>query len=186
MKKSALVFFIILHTVISFAQKSEKDFKIFDPKKVYYGGNFGIGSTSSRFSLLIAPEIGYYILPNLLVATGTSYNYMKENYDKYIYKYNAFGQKVFSRYYPKSETIPIINNLFAHLEYEFMSIRTETIQNSSSYGTTQLNLSNFYIGGGYIQHFGGRFNMYMMILFNLNQEIDNPFPNPVYRVGFGI
>ena len=186
MKKSVLVVFILLFTIISIAQESKTRNKKFDFSKVYYGGNFGIGSTTNGFSLLVAPEIGYYILPNLLVATGISYNYMKANYDKYIYKYNAFGQKVFSRYYPKSKTIPIINNLFAHVEYEFMSIRTKTIQNSVSYGITQLNLSNFYVGVGYIQHFGGRFNMYMMILFNLNQQIDNPFPNPIYRIGFGI
>lgn len=185
MKKSLVVFLILILSINCFSQKKGENSKKFDMSRVYYGGNIGGGGGSTGFSILLAPELGYYVLPNLLVATGITYNYMRTNYNQRIYKYNAISPKVFSRFYPKNETISLINNLFAHVEYEYMSI-SETIVNGNSLEKNQLNLTNFYVGGGYIQRISENFNMYIMILYNLNQEPNNPFQNPTFKIGFGI
>ncbi len=160
--------------------------KKFDWSRMYYGGNFWIAPSNYGFSMLIAPEIGYYVMPNVLVAGGISYTYIKIKKLPSVNKYNITSYKLFSRYYFRSKTIPLLNNLFAHAEYESMFTRNKFYYNDVLQATDRHHYNNVYVGGGYIQRLGGRFTMYMLILYNLNYDPESPFSEIEYRVGFGI
>jgi hypothetical protein len=185
MKKVVLLIGILIIGTIVYSQNAKKGFH-FDKSRIYYGGNFWINPSNRGFSMLIAPEIGYYLTPHLLFATGISYTYIKNRRDPYYTKHFVTSYKVFSRYYFHSKEIPFLNNLFAHTEYETMFLTSKYFENDILKSTSHFHYDNVYVGGGYIQRLGGRFSMYMILLYNLNYNPDSPMEEFVYRIGFGI
>ena len=185
MRKILLIIPVILIGYTSWGQETGK-MKKFDWSRMYYGGNLWIAPSNYGFSMLIAPEVGYYVKPNLLLAGGISYTYIKTNKLPSVNKYNITSYKLFSRYYFQSKTIPLLNNLFAHAEYESMFTRNRFYYNDVLQSTNRDHFNNVYVGGGYIQRIGGRLTMYILILYNLNYDPDSPVGEIEYRVGFGI
>ena len=45
-------------------------------------------------------------------------------------------------------------------------------------------LNNIIIGGGYRQKIGQRSSVTFTVLWNINENINSPYTNPVIRVGF--
>ncbi|HNO71766.1 MAG TPA: hypothetical protein PKO16_08355 [Bacteroidia bacterium] len=136
--------------------------------RVYIGG--GLGLQFGNITLVnISPDIGYRITKRYSAGVGLRYIYFSDKY--YNYTQNIYGGSVFNRF-------NITDFLFAHAEYEVLN--GEWTRHFPRY-----NLINIWVGGG-LQQSMGNSSFNVMALWNLNESIDNPFPNPQIRVGINV
>lgn len=142
--------------------------------KWVFGGGFGLGFSNTGSNILISPQIGYMLSPKWELGTRLTYNYF--SYKDQVIKFSThnYGGGLYTSY-------DVFNGLFVHLENEWLS-----------YEKVYFNLEreralvhSFFIGGGYRQYFSGRSYASFMILYNLNETIDSPYQNPMFRIGFG-
>lgn len=158
---------------------------------IYYGMNFSMGYSQSQFLIEVAPEVGYYITRQILVGTGPIYAYHSKDYfyagniPYYNYKAHFFGGKGFARYYFNSNSITVLNNLLAHAEYEYLNINASFEDYQQATLENHYEINSFFIGGGYRQSIGKRLNLYLLILWDLNNDLNSPYNNPVIRFGIG-
>jgi hypothetical protein len=47
------------------------------------------------------------------------------------------------------------------------------------------NVFGLYVGGGYRQPLGENSSLNILLLYNLNQDRNSPYQNPIVRIGFG-
>jgi hypothetical protein len=142
---------------------------------LYFGGGFGL-QFGSMTLIEIMPLVGYKITPKFSIGLSPTYKFYKYN-DYYgpnlDLKTNVVGGSVFSRY-------AILENVFAHVEYETLFFNTQT----PGYPTVMEQFNSFFVGGGYNQRIGVNTAMYIMMLWNLNDTPNSPYVNPIIRVGF--
>jgi hypothetical protein len=150
------------------AQKS--DFK----SHLFFGGGFGLQFGSTTL-VELSPLVGYMITPKFSVGISPTYKYYHYNTIYGSVNTNVFGGSVFSRY-------SIFQNVFAHVEYETLFYNIQ----EPLYPITRKQFNSFFVGGGYMQSFGGNAGMYLEVLWNLNDTPDSPYVNPVFRVGFNV
>lgn len=146
-------------------------------EKIFFGGGFGLQFGNATL-IDISPIIGYKVFPRLGMGLGTSYKYYRiKNYygnDNHL-TVNVGGGSLFARYL-------ILDNIFAHAEYEKLIYKTKTFTS----GTDIQVYSSALVGGGYRQMIGDRVSTNFMILWNLNDTPDSPYTNPIIRVGFNV
>ncbi len=175
--------------------------------RISVGGNFGF-QFGSVTGIVVSPEVRIRAVDQLHFGLGFTYQYLR--YNDYFYDFsqknfldlrlNVYGGRIFSRYYLGSIfTNEILANLFAHVEYEYLTYHMPyknagpppdgTIVDPYNYyykpGNQVMEFNSFFVGGGYRQTLGGRFYVDIMILFNLNDTYNSPYANPVIRLGFG-
>lgn len=173
-------------------------------EKIFTGGSFGFQFGNYGTLVDLSPTIGYYISENFAIGTGISYKHYRLE-DLYMFSLaggdirsydhvaNILGTGLFLRYYFYSEDIPMLNNVFGHLEYEFIKYEFNEYRPNESYtdvlkSRRTRDISSCFAGGGYRQFIGDRAFMFILILWNFNETIDSPYDNPVFRIGlnFGI
>ena len=89
---------------------------------------------------------------------------------------DALGGKVFTSY-------DIIEQVFLYGEYELLRI---DIIDPSSKEITSVNATGFPIGGGFRQMLGQRSSFSIMILWDVVEDPNYPYANPIIRGGFSI
>lgn len=137
-------------------------------EKVFFGGNLG-GWFGTITYIDISPLVGYRFSEKFNAGIGATYLYYSDsdiNYSTHIYGGRAFG-----RYF-------IIENLFAHAEYEILNGEWLVGQRSD--------LHSVFVGGGYSQRIGRNSFFNLTVLWNLNDSSLSPYRNPIFRMGFGI
>ena len=149
--------------------------------RIFFGGNLGLQFGDLTF-VDISPLIGYKLTDQLAVGIGGTYIYYRSRTQFLIngqpqifeYKTNIYGGRLFTRYY-------FVENLFGHAEYEILNLEVpdDFIFNK----LTRTNITSFFIGGGYRQMLGGRAALELMGLYNLTEEANSPYVNPVIRIG---
>lgn len=183
---------------IGFSQSvKEKPFK----DRLFGGGYLGLQFGSYSTMVDVSPIIGYSLTDNIDVGLGPTYKYYKyKNYyyvsfpngDSRFYDHvaNMLGASVFARYYFSSEYIPFLNNLFAHVEYEYLNYSYDYyFVSGSDVNTVKLSsdISSFFVGGGLKQPLGrGRSFLYLLVLWNLNETYESPYSNPIIRMGVNV
>ncbi len=182
-----LALFLMGSVITSFAQyentSGNKDPKQQEKKqplqkrdKWFVGGMFGAGFSSYSSYVEVSPLVGYKITPAFHV--GTRFNYIWNSFEvAYDERENLhhFGIGAFSRYI-------IFKGLFAQVEYEALSY------DNPSYIVTLEDrewINSLFLGGGYYQSMGRAFASFA-ILFNVLDNINSPYVNPVIRIGFGV
>lgn len=177
----------------------EKPFK----DRLFTGGYLGLQFGSYSTMVDVSPIIGYSLTDNIDVGIGPTYKYYKyKNYyyfsstsggDRfYDHVANMLGASVFARYYFSSEYIAFLNNLFGHVEYEYLNYSYNYYFLSSSgseVSTAKLSygISSFFVGGGFKQAIGqGRSFFYLLVLWNLNDTYESPYSNPIIRMGVNV
>lgn len=140
-----------------------------DESRWVTGGNFGMGFSNDVVNILISPQIGYKVFSFLEVGVRATYNYYQYSYDSAKYKTHNYGGGAYA-------TALIYKGIFAHVENEVLSYKY--------YGERKIAHSIF-VGGGYRQYFSGRGYASIAILYNINETLDSPYANPIYRVGIG-
>jgi long-subunit fatty acid transport protein len=144
--------------------------------RVYGGG--GLGLQFGTVTLInVAPIIGYKITERYSVGVGIEYMYFayKPSSNFPTYSQNIYGGNIFNRFF-------ITNSIFAHVEYETLNSNWNTY-----YPDRRFFIDNFWVGGGLRQR-AGNASLNIMALWNLNENIYSPFPNPQIRMGvsFGL
>jgi hypothetical protein len=153
-------------------QKSE-----YTPNPWFVGGMIGGSFSNSGGSFEIAPLVGYKVTEDFHVGSRLTYIYSSYDYGGYIGKQslNHYGGSLFARH-------KFLNMLFAHVEYEILSVEYVADQSGNSRKT----INSLFVGGGLFQQVGGRGFATVAILYNLLETEYSPYSNPVIRIGFGV
>lgn len=143
---------------------SQKSYSL--KERLIFGGNIG-GSLGTYSYFQINPLVGYRITDRLGAGVGFNYIYSgSRGYAQHVY-----GPSAWSRFYP-------MKNIILHTEFEYltMSLRTPTQTTYSA------NAPVWLVGGGY-QTSGSKLNFGILILYDLIQDPQSPYSNPILRVG---
>jgi len=173
--RTALPFFLCLQLNQAAAQdtlRNRRETSFWE--NVFIGGSLGMQFGDLTF-VDVSPLIGYHLTDQLAVGIGGTYIYYR--YRDYYgeYKTNIYGGRVFGRYY-------FIDELFGHAEYEILNLERPDDLNYNQ--LRRVDISNFFVGGGYRQWLGDRTALELLLLYNLTEEAYSPYVNPIVRVGF--
>lgn len=178
--KTFLLYIIILFPLHAISQEKE-GFK-FDRGRLYTGGNFGLQFGNSTL-IDISPELGYFITEKISIGTGVvyqHYGFKDKAFPSSNFKTNIYGSKMFLRYH-------ILENFFAHAEYEALNLETQFFDRTNlRHTSTRFWVHSVLVGGGYRQRIGEYSSLNIMLLYNINETIDSPYSNPIFRMGFNI
>lgn len=144
--------------------------KGFDLSKLYLGGNLGLLFGIYTY-VEVSPSIGYWFTERFTGGVNLSYRYFEERIEP-KWSTNTYGGGVFARYFP-------VEYAFAHIEYESLNGEWAP-QFRPRYW-----INSLFVGGGYAQRFGNGFTA-IMLLYNINNSVFNPYRNPIIRVTVGI
>jgi len=181
---SLLFYFLIFSSIFAAAQDYQQAPKSRFIDKLFVGG--GLGLQFGSLTLIdITPMVGYRVTEKFETGIGLTYKYYKYN-DYYglgiDLKSNIIGGSIFARYH-------IIENLFAHIEYESLRYRYDEYYGSIGALTSENRIAyinSFFIGGGYRQRISQSSYFYIMALWNLNETTLSPYSNPVLRMGVAL
>lgn len=157
--------------------------------RIYTGGGLGLGFSSLGGNLQLAPIVGLKLTNKLHTGVrGTYWYHWGKAYDDlgaaHKYAGSIAALSLFGRLF-------VTNNVFLHVEPEWMNLPTYTLQpdqNSLTYilKEKRTNAFNFYLGGGLFQSTGGNSGLFAMLLYNVNQTKNSLYANPMIQVGFAI
>jgi hypothetical protein len=176
------IFISILIAGLPFLSLAQDDNQTSDEEKAYslsdhlvYGGNLGL-SFGNLTNIGISPMVGYKVTDRFIPGVGGSYNYIKIKYPGYpTQTAQIYGGCVFAKYF-------ITENIFAHAEYEVLNGEWDPWFRPG----VRYNLSSVLVGGGYRESFGG-LSSYVLLLYNVTQGPDSPYPSPlIIRVGMAV
>ncbi len=173
-----IILLLILNTMHSYAQKTtEEDYATSATKKentqpeipfrdrLVFGGNFG-GAFGATTFFQLNPMIGYRTKEWWVNGVGLNYFYVSQG----GISQSNYGASLWSRAY-------IVKTIIAHTEFEM--IRREA---SDRYGNmASVNVPVWLVGAGYSS--GGRIGFSAMVMYDLIQDPNSPYSNPIFRVG---
>jgi hypothetical protein len=160
--------------------KDQQDFKM--QKRLFIGGGLGFGISSYSTSLMVAPEVGYRLSPSFDVGSRLIYTYYRYNDDILKYSTNNYGLAFYTRYY-----LFFFRDLFLHAEYEALNYeRVYLDYNFQVDHKERIWVSSLFVGGGYRQWIGNTAFIGITVLWNLLDDIDSPYSNPIFRIGVGV
>lgn len=134
--------------------------------RIVFGGNLG-GNIGAESFFQLNPMIGYRTTQNWI--NGVSLNYIY--YTSGSYRENIYGAGLWSR-------ATIFRGLFAHSEFEMMR-RNGLDRYGNSFNAT---VPIWLVGGGYNSG-GSRLGVSAMIMYDLIQDPNSPYGQPVIRIG---
>jgi hypothetical protein len=182
---SAITLFLLLAffnvTIAQFGQPSTQkkdDFKL--QKRLFFGGGLDFGISSYSTVLGIAPIVGYRVSPSFDVGLRLSYLYYRYKDSFYEFNSNSYGAGLFGRYY-----LFFFNNLFLHAEYEALNYDYYRYPYTSE-DKERIWVSSLFVGGGYRQWIGSNAYVGITVLWNLLDDINSPYSNPIFRIGVGV
>jgi len=175
MNKSAIIIILLLFFTLSgFSQyqnlgstgRTEPK-----PNPWFVGGMIGGSFSNNGGSFEVSPLVGYKITDDFHVGSRITYIYSKY----FGTSYNDYGGSLFARQ-------RFLKMLFAHAEYEVLSIEYNNVQNEKF----RMTINSLFLGGGLYQQMGGRGFATIAILYNVLETKYSPYSNPVIRIGFGV
>jgi hypothetical protein len=178
MKKYPLILLLLVAaTQHSFSQQQQSKTPFWD--KVYFGGNFGLNFGTNFTEVEVSPLMGYKLTDQLSVGIGGTYIYFKEKIPQYNFSYETsiYGGNVFARYF-------FVENLFIYVETGALNL--DVPQPFYPYTLHREWVQNLPIGGGYRSPIGENSSFMIMILYDIIDDPNSPYQNPIFRVGFGI
>lgn len=183
MKRYSIVFLIVLVCIAAQAQtykstalKKQTSSSKFDPKKLTFGGNFGLGFGSNDYwGISLSPQVGYRFTPKLTAGVGFSYLYSSEKYSSYGYdwKYtsNYLGFNTFGSYYPIEQIILTIKPEILRI---WETQKSDSHDNSAKYSNSKF-IPAVVVGGGIRLR-----PITLTINYDLVQDKDSPYGDSAY------
>lgn len=179
LKKILLTSLLALVSIVSLAQRTTEEEYVESEKKkdsserktpfkdrLVFGGNLG-GSFGSVSYFQVNPMVGYKTTDWWVNGVGLNYIYAGSR----GYTQNIYGASVWSRAY-------VLENVMLHTEYEYLTMNLRA-PNGESYSA---NAPVWLVGAGY-QSNGNGFGLSFMLLYDLIQDPNSPYSNPIIRVG---
>lgn len=157
--------------------------------KFFLVPEFWLSFGTSTF-IEVAPLVGYHVNDRLALGLGPHYIFQSRKATPshpYSFQTHVYGMKGFARFAVithAEEFLPInlFNDLFAHVEYEGMSLEKDIYYQQGEEG--RFIYQAFLVGGGLSQRIGMYNSVSFMVLWNLNESSSSPYSNPVFRLGF--
>jgi hypothetical protein len=185
--KKVLLLLAILFSMNAFSQDKE----ILEPQgdffdRFVFGGGLGLQFGTLTF-IDISPMIGYRITDRLETGIGLTYKYYKYNDfytdqttgQKVDLKSDMYGASIYTRYH-------ILENVFAHVEYERLRYNFENIYSSGGQILREpmhTYINGLFVGGGLRQNITKGSFLYVMALWDLIEDPNSPYQNPIIRMG---
>ncbi len=176
----AFILFTFLFSTVFCQNFSENKFKN-QPfgKRLFLGGNVGL--QFGTITLIdLSPSLGCWVTNRIALGLGINYQYYSDKRWTPAFSTSIYGGNAFGRFY-------ILENLFAHLEYQLINYKTLLVDPYGVFNKTKRIYEPYYlIGGGYVQSLGGNFSMNIIALYNLNETPYSLYQNPIIRIGFNV
>ena len=184
---SIMVFMVLLDGHVAAADNDDEALSF--RERIFFGGNFGL-QLGTITNIELSPLVGYKITPDFSAGTGIRYEYYKStgkygyspSYRTFIYGSSVFTRYMFLRDLGDKLRLGTGSALFAHAEYEVLSLEKKIFE----YPYTEEGrffIHSVLVGGGLFQPVGRRGGVLFMVLWNLNESYDSPYSNPIMRVG---
>lgn len=151
------------------------------PRNWFTGGGLGL-QLGNATMIEISPLLGYSFTKNIAAGFRATYQYFraKDYSTGLIHKTDVYGGSIFARYC-------FLENFVIHSEYEILSLESLYFGQYNTNNTNRFLEENLLIGGGYRTAIGERNYMYIIILYNLNDNINNHYGSPVvFKTGIEI
>jgi hypothetical protein len=179
----ALLLMIMGAPAFSQQIKNPKKFKEPFWDRVYFGGNFGFQFGTYTY-INVSPEAAYKVTDNFFAGIGFTYQYIKDKRYYPYYSTNAYGGKLFARYY-------VWRDLFAQAEYDplyltYYDYYYDATGNYIDRIKQSTWVHDILLGGGYRQWMGNKAYVSLEVMFNINESLYSPYRNPIIRIGFGV
>jgi hypothetical protein len=154
--------------------------------RLVFGGDIGL-SVGTYTYINVSPAVGYRITDRLTAGLGPIYIY--QNYKDYNLESSMYGVKIITSFtvLRGTDINPNfqIGNLILHMENEVLNVEPlEYPGGMPAYGN-RLWIDNFLIGGGLSQAIGSKFNVSVLILWDVTNNAYSPYSNPIFKIGFG-
>lgn len=176
--KKIIALSLILLSFHSLIFSQNNAFQNQDVSRWVFGGEFSLGFTSYSANVTVSPLIGYRITPKWEFGTRLTYTY-------YSYKdlgvkasTNNFGGGFYTIY-------DIYSGIFAQAENEILSYEQLFWSSPDQLDSERIIIHSIFIGGGYRQFLSQNAFASITILYNINETIESPYANPLFRIGFG-
>ncbi|MEA3445075.1 MAG: hypothetical protein U9R19_10165 [Bacteroidota bacterium] len=165
--------------------------------RLVIGGNFGLSFGRIDY-VEISPKVGYKVKPRFVTGIGIKYIYYHEDIE-YLVNGNLYSYENKSMVYGGSfwgqytllenlnESLGInIGDIVAYAEIEQLNVEVYNINPGTGFYEPDGRawVTSTLIGGGIYQPIGRRSGIYLLILYNLTDELFSPYENPVIRIGF--
>lgn len=193
-----LIIILFLSTISEAQKKRESDNK---PNKelkepyFFWGGSLWLGFGTYTY-VDVNLIFGTQLTERLSLGVSGKYQYYNQkgsvSSDFNTFETSVYGGSVFSQF----QVIKDFRNLFkvkghsgiiAHVEYEFLNTKYNYIYfNDSNSERSRYWLHNILIGAGYFQQMGKKSKSYIILLWNVNNTVDNPYIYPQLRIGFSV
>lgn len=162
MKKIILTFgFILVCGVVMAQQGTVSTPNNYAPNKWTFGGNIGITGGSYGLGLFVTPRVGYKVTEDFEVAMNVNYTLQSTQY----FRNNILGFGPSLSYY-------IQRNFYVTSSFEHYIVSQKHKTLNQTFSTNE---NALYVGGGYMQHLGGRTYMQLgfsyNVLYNRNKSI---------------
>ncbi len=147
------------------------------PSRWVLGGDFGLGFSSFGFNARIAPQLGYLITPRWEAGIRLTYLYNGIKDMGVRYHFHDYGGGFYTSY-------DVYKGFFLYAENELLNYN-QAFFNTGVIQKDRVLIHSVFVGVGYRQYFGPSSSSWIMLLYNLNETIESPYSNPLFRVGFG-
>lgn len=154
--------------------------------RLLFGGGLGLQFGTLTF-IDISPVVGYRLTERLETGVGFSYKYYR--YKDFYFdpttgakddlKSHMIGGSVYSRYH-------ILENIFLHTEFERLRVNTEELYMAGGQivrNPIHYNINGLFVGGGLKQRISNSSYFYLMGLWDIVQDSNSPYSNPIIRMG---
>lgn len=157
---------------------------------LFWGGSFwaGIGSYTFVDANVI---VGSQLTERLNIGIIGKYQYHKDkrssdgNFENSVYGGSLFSQFAVIKDFRNVFPVRAYSGIIFHAEYEFLNTKYNYLYlNVADPDKGRYWLNNILIGGGYYQHMGEKSKTFILLLWNANETIDNPYSYPQLRIGF--
>lgn len=190
--KTNKLYIILIFSLLSasiFAQPKPEKKSVWE--RMYVGGNFGL-QFGTITDIEVSPHVGYYIYPRWSAGVGITYEYYKRkqsiyypySIDTHIYGYNFFTQLALIQDLGRTFGIGNGISIIGQAEYERLSLERKYFERTTSLTEGRFWLDSFLVGGGIKQAVGRRSSIYLLIMWNLNETVNSPYSNPIFKFGF--
>lgn len=143
--------------------------------RLTFGGDFGANFGTITY-INISPLVGYRFTDHFTGGVGFIYQYLEYNKSVYgfDFKTTTFGERIFGRY-------RFLENFYGTMEYQNLNLDSYDL-NLNSRG--RINVPVLFVGGGYLQLIGGRSYVSLSLLYDVIEDFNSPYGNPLLQVGF--
>jgi len=143
--------------------------------KFFTGGGIGLQFGSYTY-IGVFPIIGFRVTDKFSVGTGFTYIYAEDKPNHY--STSVYGGKFFAEY-------DIFRGIAPHIEYEFQNLEVFN-PNPNQIEKQRVNVNSLLLGVSYTQPIGENSGVYIMLLYNVIEDIYSPYENPILRIGFNV